>query len=138
MFFLVFVFFFTATAPTELSTALNTLSLHDALPILEKKLKPALFSDEEEGGAPRKSPVSKAKRSERGELKVASKVNEDGLPVHSFSTMLEDLQTLARITVRPKVSGAKTFNKLAEATSVQKKILRLLDIQLKEIPSCSQ
>jgi len=67
-------------------------------------------------------------RRDRGEIKVKSTVNDDRLPVHSFSTMLEDLQTLVRITVRSKVSGANAFNKMTEAAPVQKKILQLLDI----------
>jgi transposase len=105
---------------------------------MERELKPALFNDEEPGGAPRKSPVAKARRSERAEAKAASKQSEDGLPVHSFATLLGDLATLCRITVRPNVPGAHTFNKLAEPTAVQAKILALLGVTPKAIPSCSQ
>lgn len=105
---------------------------------LEGSLKAALFHDEQPGGAPRRSPVAKARRSARGEAKAASKRAEDDLPVHSFATLLEDLATLCRITVCPAVRGAKTFYKLTEPTAVQSKALRLLGVPLKAIPSCSQ
>jgi len=105
---------------------------------MERGLKAALFNDEEPGGAPRSSPVAKARRSRRGEAKAATKRAEDGRPVHSFTTLLEDLATLCRITVRPAVSGAHTFNKLAEPTAVQAKALALLGVTPKAIPACRQ
>ena len=95
---------------------------------MEDRLKPALFNDEEPGGAARSSPVAKAMRSDRGEAKAATKKAEDGLPVHSLATLLEDLSTLCRVTVRPAIRGAQTFNKLAEPTAVQTKILGLLNV----------
>lgn len=103
-----------------------------------RQLKPALFSDEEPGGAPRENPVAQARRSKRGETKAASKRAEDGEPVHSLVTLLEDLSTLSRLTVRPSVPGAKTFHKLVEPTAVQSKALDLLGITLKTIPACRQ
>lgn len=105
---------------------------------LERQLQAALFNDEEPDGAPRSSPVAKAKRSERAQAKAASKRADDDLPVHSFATLLEDLATLCRITVRPAVCGAKDFHKLTEPTAVQSKALGLLGVTLKAIPSCSQ
>jgi len=105
---------------------------------MERALKPALFNDEVAGGAPRESPVAKARRSERAEIKAATKKTEDGHPAHSFATLLEDLATLCRITLRPAITGAETFNKLAEATPVQAKALDLLGVTLKSIPACSQ
>ena len=105
---------------------------------MERELKPSLFNDEVPGGAPRDSPVAKACRSERAKVKVATKKAEDGQPVHSFTTLLEDLATLSRITIRPAIPGADTFNKLAEPTAVQAKALDLLDVTPKAIPACSQ
>ena len=74
---------------------------------MERALKPSLFNDEVPGGAPRKSPVAKARRSERAKTKAATKKAEDGQPVHSFATLLEDLATLCRITIRPAIPGAE-------------------------------
>lgn len=105
---------------------------------MERGLEPALFNDEEAGGAPRESPVAKARRSPRGDTKAATKQAEDGHPVHSFATLLEDLGTLCRITLRPAVAGAGTFHKLAEPTAVQAKALELLGVTLKATCACSQ
>src|SRR5476651_1253725 len=63
---------------------------------MREKLKPMLFDDEyvEQARAARPSPVAKAQRSEQAKAKDASKLTEDGLPVHSFRTLLDDLATL--------------------------------------------
>lgn len=105
---------------------------------MQRALKPVLFDDEVPGGAPRSSPVAKALRSEQGELKAARKTAVDGLPVHSFATLLEDLATLGRHTIRPTIKGAGTFNKLTNATDVQAKALALLRVTPRAIPACSQ
>ncbi len=105
---------------------------------MERALRPALFGDEVPGGAPRTSPVAKARRSKRAELKAASKQAEDGLPAHSFATLIEDLATLCRLAIRPAVTGAKHFHKLTEPTVVQAKALKLLGVVLKPVPACSQ
>ena len=105
---------------------------------MEKELKASLFNDEVPGGAPRKSPVAKACRSDRAKVKAATKRTEDEQPAHSFTTLLEDLATLCRSTIRPAIPGAATFHKLTEPTAVQAKALALLDVTLKAIPACSQ
>lgn len=58
-----------------------------------ERLKPVLFDDEylEQASAARPSPVAKALRSDHAKTKHA----EDGLPLHSFRTLLQDLATLA-------------------------------------------
>ncbi len=94
---------------------------------LEQQLKPALFNDEEKE-SPRKNPVAKAKRSKQGNAKASTKKAEDGKPLHSFATLLEDLATLSRITVKPAIKGAKTFNKLSNPTTIQAKILGLINV----------
>lgn len=100
---------------------------------LLQELKPALFADEITGGAPRSSPVAKAKRSRKAETKAATKKADDGLPLHSFRTLLDDLATLERQTIRPTVKGAKTFYKLSDETPVQQKIFKLIKITPKPI-----
>jgi hypothetical protein len=105
---------------------------------MRRALKPALFDDETPGGAPRESPVAKARRSEQGEAKAAAKTTDDGLPVHSFATLLGDLATLCRHVIRPAIAGARTFRKLTHPTAVQAKALALLGITPKAIPACSQ
>lgn len=105
---------------------------------MEKRLKPSLFNDEQPGGAPRNSPVAKARRSHSAQIKAASRKAQDGLAAHSFATLLEDLATLCRSTIRPTVTGAKTFNKLTQPTPIQAKALALLGITLRAIPPGSQ
>jgi len=64
---------------------------------MRERLKPMLFDDEhlEEASAARASPVAKALRSEHAKAKDASKSADDGSPLHSFRTLLQDLSTLA-------------------------------------------
>ena len=102
---------------------------------LKRDLKSLLFTDEIAGGAPRASPVAKAKRSRHAETKAATKTADDGLPLHSFETLLADLATLCRVSVRPAVKGAHLIHKLTEATPVQRKAFSLLNVTPK---SCSQ
>jgi hypothetical protein len=63
---------------------------------MREKLKPMLFDDEcvEQARASRPSPVAKAQRSDQAKAKHATRLGEDGLPVHSFRTLLDDLATL--------------------------------------------
>lgn len=105
---------------------------------MEQKLKPVLFYDEVPGGSQRKNPVQKAKRSDRAMAKIASKKNEDNLPVHSFETLLKDLSSLSRNTIAPAIKGSKPFFKLTEATPIQQKALALLNVSLRHVPGCTQ
>jgi len=104
---------------------------------LTRQLKPLLFEDEVPGGAPRSSPVAKAHRSEAAEQKAARKRTDDDLPVHSFRSLLKELATLCRVTIRPKIDGAQAFHKLPKPTPVQSKVFDLLGFQPKTTP-CSQ
>lgn len=99
---------------------------------MRERLKPMLFDDEfiEQARATRASPVAKAVRSEHARAKDACKHAHDGLPVHSFRTLLADLATLAYnithtslnpnarivITTRPTPLQAKAFTLLGVRT----------------------
>lgn len=104
---------------------------------LQRELKPLLFEDEVPGGAPRATPVAKARRSAHAEAKAASKKADDGHPLHSLETLLADLGTLCRVTLRPAIKGAQLIYKLAEPTAIQQKAFNLLKITPKATP-CSQ
>lgn len=104
---------------------------------LTRELKPLLFEDEVPGGAPRSSAAAKARRSAAAEKKAADKRTEDDLPVHGFRSLLAELATLCRVTLRPKIPGARTFHKLAKPTSVQSRAFELLGFEPKITP-CSQ
>ena len=95
---------------------------------MRARLKPMLFDDEhlDVASASRASPVVKAVRSAHARAKDASKTADDGLPLHSFRTLLQDLGTLAYnvthtplnpevkivITTRPTLLQAKAFELL--------------------------
>lgn len=104
---------------------------------LTQALKEVLFEDEVPGGAPRSSPVAKARRSEAAEAKANSKQTTEGLCVHGFKTLLSELSTLCRVTIRPDIKNADAFLKLTEPTQIQQKVFDLLGIK-PQIAPCSQ
>ncbi len=61
--------------------------------------------------------------------KVASRTLDDGSPVHSFKTLMQDLQTIVRNTCRtPKgAQDAPTFQITTTANPKQKHVLELID-----------
>ena len=103
---------------------------------MRARLKPMLFDDEhlDEASARRASPVLKAVRSEHARAKDASKHAEDGLPLHSFRTLLRDLGTLTYNVTRTGVNPNATIAITSRPTPVQDKAFRLLNLS----PSCSQ
>ena len=79
---------------------------------MRSRLKPILFDDEEieDANARRASPVLKAQRSEHAKNKDRTRQSDDGLPIHSFRTLLKDLATLAyNITHTPVNPNAKVI-----------------------------
>ena len=94
---------------------------------MRQALAPMLFDDDdrETARAQRLSVVAPAQRSQRAQKKAASKRTKDGLPVHSFRTLIEDLATLTRNDV---VMGEQTFQMLASPTPVQERALQLLQV----------
>lgn len=103
---------------------------------MRRRLKPMLFDDEylDEAGAGRASPVAKAQRSAHAKSKDASKNADDGLPLHSFRTLLQDLGTLAyNITHTPLNPEAKIIL-TTRPTPLQAKAFKLLDLN----PACTQ
>ena len=94
---------------------------------MRRDLAPMLFDDEDPQAAEaaRKSVVSPAQRSPKAEQKDSLKRTEDGMPVHSFQTLLKDLATLTRNEVRV---GEQTLHMLATATPVQRRALELLKL----------
>jgi hypothetical protein len=99
---------------------------------MRKALAPMLFEDhdKEAAAAARTSPAPPAERSEAAARKAPSKKTEDGMPVHSFATLLEDLKTIARNRIEPTITDAKSFHVVTEPTPVQQRALDLLDVKL--------
>ena len=96
---------------------------------MRQALAPILFDDHDRaaGEALRASPVAKAQPSPAAKRKAKTKRTDDGMPVHSFRSLLADLATLTRNTVR--FGRAATFPVLATPTEVQRRSLDLLGIQ---------
>lgn len=94
---------------------------------MRRALAPLLFDDDDPQTAEgaRKSIVSPAERSAKAKSKDFLKRTEDGLPVHSFQTLLKDLATLTRNEVRV---GEQTLQMLSTPTPVQERALALLKV----------
>ena len=98
---------------------------------MRRALAPMLFHDHDAAAAEaaRASPVDPALRSKAARAKAGTKRTPDGLPVHSFRSLLGDLATLTRNRVRPAVPGAMTADLLARPMPVQAKAFRLLGVR---------
>ena len=96
---------------------------------MRQKLAPLLFDDEDAHYAEtlRESVVAPAVRSPSAKQKDRTKRTDDGLPVHSFRTLLADLATLAKNLVCTG-KGSHTFHVTTQQTSLQRKAFELLDI----------
>ncbi|RDK12048.1 IS1634 family transposase [Cupriavidus lacunae] len=97
---------------------------------MREKLKPMLFDDEyvELARTARPSPVAKARRSDQAKAKDATRLGEDGLPVHSFRTLLEDLATLAYNVCHTPLNPQAKIVMITRPTPVQEKAFRLLNV----------
>lgn len=93
-------------------------------------LAPILFADDDPQAAvaARASVVAPAQTSDRAKRKAHRKRTDDELPVHSFRTLLDDLATLARNTVQPKVADAEPFEQLTTPTPIQQRAFELLGV----------
>ena len=99
---------------------------------MRQLLAPILFDDHDKEVAKRmqKSAVSPAQRSPAAKKKDSIKQTEDGLPVHSFQTLLQDLATIVKDWCKPKVPNACLFNKTTLPSPVQRKAFKLLGLRL--------
>jgi Transposase DDE domain len=97
---------------------------------MRRSLAPLLFDDTDKDGAEaaRGSIVAAAQRSAAALQKRATRVTPDGLPVHSFHTLLADLATLARNTITTAVAPDLPITVLTRPTEVQRKAFELLDV----------
>jgi transposase len=91
---------------------------------LRQACKPLLFDDEQPPQRP--DPVAKATRSKAAERKAQTKRAATGQPCHSLQTLLGELSTRTRNTIRLPATGA-TFNQLTEPTAIQARALELIE-----------
>ena len=83
---------------------------------------PLLFKDEQPPTTP--DPVAKAARSPTAEHKAQTKRTTTGEPCHSYRTLIAELATQTRNTIRLP-SAQATFDKLSEPTPLQAQALDL-------------
>ena len=96
---------------------------------MERALAPILFTDHEPERAEARKPsvVAPAIRSEAALRKTRRKHTEDGLPVHSFRSLMSDLATLTKNTVRMGDTAVE-FTQYARPTELQERAFQLLDV----------
>ena len=96
---------------------------------LRQALAPMLFDDHDRAAAEarRASPVAKAEPSPAARRKATTKRTDDSLPVRSFRSLLADLATLTRNTVR--FGRGATTELLATPTPLQQRALDLLGVK---------
>jgi len=99
---------------------------------MRQALAPLLFDDDDKaaGEAQRASVVAPAQRSPRAQRKAQTKRTDDGKPVHSFQTLLDDLATVTKNRVRFVQSNAET-TLLTTPTPLQQRALDLLQVPLR-------
>ena len=97
---------------------------------MRQRLAPMLYddTDKEAAEALRKSPVAKAERSPAALAKQTTGRTDDGLPVHSFHTLLHDLATITKNTVATALAPDFPFTITTRPTHIQKKAFDLLGI----------
>ena len=97
---------------------------------MRRALAPILFDDDDPAAAQaqRDSIVAPAKRSPQALHKAQSKRTQDGLPVHSFQTLLADLATVAKNTA---LMNQTTMQIVTTPTPLQQRALELLRVSLR-------
>jgi hypothetical protein len=101
---------------------------------MRQRLAPMLFddTDKEAAEALRTSVVAQAQRSPAAVQKQTTGRTPDGLPVHSFQSLLADLATVARNTVTTAITPNYPLCVVTRPTNIQQKAFQLLGV------SCSQ
>jgi hypothetical protein len=97
---------------------------------MRQRLAPMLYDDTDKEAAEelRASVVAKAERSPAAVAKQTTGRTEDGLPVHSFRSLLADLATLTRNTLVTAIDPEHSFTLTARPTPLQQKAHDLLGL----------
>jgi hypothetical protein len=98
---------------------------------MRQALAPILFDDHQraEAAAARSSIVAPAQRSTAARQKAATKRTADGLPVHSFQSLLAELATFTRNTMAMAAAPRDTFLLYPQPTPIQLRAFELLAVQ---------
>ena len=95
---------------------------------MRRALAPMLFQDEcVPTDRQVRDPVAKPEASASAKAKKSRKTTADGLPVHSFHTLMEHLAAMTRITYQVADTEA-TWDQYSKPTPVQQKAFQLLEV----------
>jgi transposase len=99
---------------------------------MRQALASMLFDEDDpmEALSKRSSAVVPAQRSSSAKTKAQRKRTKEGLPVHSFQTLIKDLATIVKDRVKPRLPGAPAFDKITIPTPVQQQAFQLLSVKL--------
>ena len=97
---------------------------------MRKALAPILFEDDQlESERKRRDPVLQAKPTEAAKIKKATHMTPDGLPVHSFETLMAELASRCRNIYKLKADDSSlTFSQVPVPTVLQKRAYELLGL----------
>jgi len=97
---------------------------------MRKAWAPLLFDDEElDENRSKRDPVAPARPSQSAKKKKTTRRTADGLPVHSFDTLLADLGTRCRNRCRTKTAKTTfTFDQVSDPSPLQARALELLGV----------
>ena len=97
---------------------------------MRQRLAPMLFDDTDKDAAEalRTSVVAQARRSPAAVTKQATRLTEDGLPVHSFHSLMADLATVARNTITTAITPNYPLVVVTRPTTIQLKAFNLLGV----------
>ena len=99
---------------------------------MRQRLAPMLFDDTDKAAAEarRSSVVAQAQRSSVAVTKQTTGSTPDGLPVHSFRSLLADLATVARNTLTTAITPLHPLTVLTRPTPIQQKAFDLLGLSV--------
>jgi transposase len=94
---------------------------------MREALAPLLFDDDDPvaAEAERDSIVAPASRSPKAQRKAQRKRTDEGLPVHSFQTLLKDLATITKNQMK---MGEQSFEMIPTPTPLQQRAFELLEV----------
>jgi transposase len=118
------------TAPRVRAHVLLCMLAYHVEHHIRAKLAPMLYdeTDHEAAAAMRTSIVARAERSEAAIRKQTTGRTDDGLPVHSFQTLLADLATYSRIQATTALNEKYVFTLHTRPTPTQQRAFELLGI----------
>lgn len=97
---------------------------------MRRALAPILFEDDQlETERTRRDPIRPAEPTASAKTKKATHTTPDGLPVHSFETLMAELASRGRNTYRLRSDDVSlTFTQVPEPTAIQRRAYELLGL----------